>query len=273
MAKTAYEQLLDLLGDDPDTRAKVQAKLAANPKLIAEDAFTTELFGIYKGVGDGTTTETVVPPAAAVAAPAVHVPTVPNTVTTTAAPITTTTSTDSAAILAALNSLKTSVDDRMKNLVTMDKVTELGAGLVNQAAVQALRQADEIYTIRDTHRQEFGETFDRAAFEKFVTDASDPTTKRNKYPTLTDAYNAMVAEKRIAAKIAKGVEEGTKQKLSGLIVPGQTTTVSLSPAQQVLKKAAARDGDGAGSAKERAMNQLAALERAREAAGGSATVQ
>jgi len=267
MAKTAYEQLLDLLGDDPDTKSKIQAKLAANPKLIADDAFTTQLFGIYKGIDDpAASTEPIVPP---VAAAATHVPTIP--AVASAAPVAAATSTaapsaDSGAILAALNSLKLSIDDRFKNVVTMDKINELGANVVGQAATQALRQADEIFTIRDTHRREFNEDWNRAEFEKFVTDAADPVTKRNRYPTLTDAYNAMVAEKRIAAKIATGIADGVKQKTSGATVPGQTTSSALSPAQQVMAKAKAASNSDGKSNIQSAIDRLAAMEAGRSAA-------
>jgi hypothetical protein len=164
-----------------------------------------------------------------------------------------------------------SIDDRFKNVVTMDKINELGANVVGQAATQALRQADEIFTIRDTHRREFNEDWNRAEFEKFVTDNQDPATKRNRYPTLTDAYNAMVAEKRIAAKIATGIADGVKQKTSGATVPGQTTSSALSPAQQVMAKAkAAATGNADGKSNiQSAIDRLAAMEAAR----GAATVQ
>jgi hypothetical protein len=270
MAKTAYEQLLDLLGDDPDTKSKVQAKLTANPCLIAEDKFMTDLFGIYKGVESGEPTTTTVPAAAAATTAAVHTPTVPGTAsaaaTTTAAPTTATPSADSAAILAALNSLKTSVDDRLKNVITKDEVNTLGANLINQAATQALRQADEIFTIRDTYRREFNKDFDRPAFEKFVTDAVDPVTKRNRYATLTDAFNAMVAQDRVKAEIAKGVAEGVKQVESARTVPGQTTSTALSPAQQVMAKAKAATNSEGKTATQAAIDKLAALERSREMA-------
>ena len=267
-AKTAYEQLIDLL--DVDTQSKVKAKLAENPKLIAEDAFTTELFGIYRGVESGATepaTTTTTAATADTTAAVIHTAALPSSATTTAAPTTTTTTStnDSAAILAALTSLRTSVDDRLKNVMTKDEINSLGAQLLNEATTRALKQADEISMIRETNRKEFGEELNRADFEKFVMDNQDVTTKRNKYATLTDAYNAMVAEERQKALIAKGVEEGVKQKLSGKEVPGQTTTVALSAAQQVMAKAK-KDGQAEGGTRLQGLiDRAAQLERSREA--------
>ena len=265
---SVLEQLMAVLS--PEERAIVQSKI--DPKLVAQDKKNDELFGYWTGIENGTAIvdppATVTPPAAAAAT---HTPTVPNTSTAAASVSTAPPSTDSAAILSALNSLKLSIDDRFKNVVTMDKINELGANVVGQAAPQALRQADEIFTIRDTHRREFNEDWNRAEFEKFVTDNQDPATKRNRYPTLTDAYNAMVAEKRIAAKIATGIADGVKQKTSGATVPGQTTSSALSPAQQVMAKAkAAATGNADGKSNiQSAIDRLAAMEAAR----GAATVQ
>jgi len=273
MAKSITEQLLGMLDDDPDTKAKIQAKLAANPKLIAEDAFTTELFGVYKGIetGESATTTTTPETAASTTAAATHTPTVPTTAsasaTTTVPAVAASTATgDNKAILDALNALKTSVDDRLKNVVTMDKVNELGTNLINQASTRALQQADEIYTIRDTHRREFNEDFNRADFEKFVTEAMDPATKRNKYATLTDAYNAMVSEKRIANRVKTEVDTQVKQKLSAATVPGQTTSVALSPAMQVLAKQRAAQKTQEGSSLERAIAELAKRDQGRDGA-------
>jgi hypothetical protein len=267
--KTIIEQLSELL--DADGKAKLQSVLAANPKLAVDDRRMGELFGIYMGAeADVTGAGDPDPNAAAAAASTAHTTTLPSAASTTAAATTasTTSSTsDSAAVLAALNGLKTSIDERFKNVVTMDKVNELGAGLINQAATQALRQADEIFTIRDTHQREFGEPFDRTAFEKFITDNQNPTTKRNKYSTLTDAYNAMVSEKRIAAQIKKGVDDGVKQKLSSTTVPAQTTSAGLSPAQQVMAKAKKDSAAAGGSQLQSLIAKAEALDRSRQDAG------
>lgn len=269
--KTIIEQLSELL--DADGKAKLQSALAANPQLAVDDRRMGELFSIYMGVEEGVTGVTDPDPNAAAASSATHTASLPSAASTTAAAATTASTTsstnDSAAVLAALNGLKSSIDERFKNVVTMDKVNELGAGLISQAATQALRQADEIFTIRDTHQREFGEPFDRAFFEKFITDAQDPTTKRNKYATLTDAYNAMVSEKRVQSQIAKGVEEGVKQKLSSATVPGQTTSAGLSPAQQVMAKSKKDAAAAGGSQLQSLIARAEALDRSKQDAGAA----
>ena len=269
---SVLEDLMAVL--TPEERAIVQAKI--DPKLVARDKKNDELFGYWTAIDSGTTTET---PAAATTTPATtetHTPALPSAAATTTTPAVTTTpaasAVDNSAILAALTSLKSSIDDRFKNVLTMDKVNEMGANLVNQAATQALKQADEIFTIRDTHQREFSEPFDRAVFEKFVTDAADPTTKRNRYATLTDAYNAMVSEKRVNAKIAKGIADGTKQVNSGRDVPGQTTSTALSPAQQVMAKARSESAGGGKTNLQKAIDQLEIRDRANRD-NGSAAVQ
>jgi hypothetical protein len=262
--KSVIERLQEIL--DADGNDKLKTALKSRPELLVDDAFATSLVKLYDEgatAADGTVDGSV-------AASTAHTTTLPSAASTTAAATTasTTSSTsDSAAVLAALNGLKTSIDERFKNVVTMDKVNELGAGLINQAATQALRQADEIFTIRDTHQREFGEPFDRTAFEKFITDNQDPTTKRNKYSTLTDAYNAMVSEKRIAAQIKKGVDDGVKQKLSSTTVPAQTTSAGLSPAQQVMAKAKKDSAAAGGSQLQSLIAKAEALDRSRQDAG------
>lgn len=261
MAKTILEQLMALM--TPEEQASIKAKIAANPQIAADDAYTTNLFGIFKGIDEGT-------PAAA-EPPAAHVPTVPSASAPPAAAAVVpavSAAGDNSAILTALSKLSASIDDRFKNVVTSDQLPKLGAELVNNAIAHSLRQSDELATIRETFRDEFpGEKFDKVAFEKFVTDSQDPTTKANKYRTLTDAFDAMVAQKRMDAKIATGIADGVKQKTSGTTVPGQSQTTSLSPAQQVIQKAKAASAGGAKTNLQLAIERAAALET------GGATVQ
>lgn len=265
MAKTILEQLMALM--TPEEQASIKAKIAANPQIAADDAYTTNLFGIFKGIDEGTPAATEPPAAAA----AVHVPTVPSAAAPPAAAAVSTpvaVAGDNAAILAALSKLSTSIDDRFKNVVTADQLPKLGAELVNNAIAHSLRQSDELATIRETFRDEFpGEKFDKAAFEKFVLDAQDPVSKRSKYNTLTDAFDAMVAQKRMDAKIATGIADGVKQKTSSATVPGQTQSTSLSPAQQVIQKAKSASAGGAKTNLQLAIEKAAALET------GGATVQ
>lgn len=267
MAKSIIEQLTDLL--DADGKAKLATVLAANPKVAVDDRRMSELFGIYLGADD--TPASASEPAAA----ATHTPALPAAAATTSAPAPASSATapnpELKSILDTLTGLKTSIDERFKNVVTMDKVNELGAQLLNTATARALKQADEISLIRETNRKEFGMEMDRAVFEKFVTDAEfeveDPNThvkvKRNKYSTLTDAYNAMVSQQRIDAKIAAGIAEGVKQKTSGATVPGQTTSSALSPAQQVIAKAKKDAATAGGTGLQNLIARAEALDKAR----------
>lgn len=257
---TIIEDLLALLS--PEEQTAVKTKLAANPKLLAQDKFVDSLFGAYRGLEEGTE-PVVVTPAAVVHTPAVPsaaAPVVPAAVTVT--PAATATSADNKAIMDMLAGL----NKKLENVVTADQLPKLGADLVNSAIAHSLRQADELAVIRETHREEFGDKLDKAAFEKFVVDAQDPTTKRSPYATLTDAYNAMVSEKRIAKKIADGVTEGVKQKTSASTVPGQTQTTSLSPAQQVMLKAKNESAGGAKTNLQLAIDRAAALVQSRDSA-------
>lgn len=273
MAKSIIEQLTDLL--DADGKAKLATLLAANPKVAVDDRRMSELFGIYLGADDTPASASTSEPAAA----ATHTPALPAAAATTSAPAPASSATapnpELKSILDTLTGLKTSIDERFKNVVTMDKVNELGAQLLNTATARALKQADEISLIRETNRKEFGVEMDRAVFEKFVTDAEfeveDPTThvkvKRNKYSTLTDAYNAMVSQQRIDAKIAAGIAEGVKQKTSGATVPGQTTSSALSPAQQVMAKEKAKARIDGGTGLKDLIARAELLERSKAEAG------
>jgi len=269
MAKSIIEQLKEI---DTELASKIDAAIAKHPKLAVDDRQMTELFGIYLGAEEpaaaaAATTE----PTTTTTQTVTHTPAVPSAAATTSTPAaaatTTTASTaDSAAILAALNGLKSSVESRLANVITKDDVPKLGADLAATAAAQALRQSNELAVIRETFRDEFpGEKFDSAAFEKFVLDAQDATTKRNKYPTLTDAFNAMVGQKRIDKSVATQVADQVKQKLSGTTVPGQTTSTALSPAQQVIAKAKKDGASGGGTNLQNLIDRAAQLERSREA--------
>lgn len=266
--QTIIERLLATM--TPEEQAIVKAKLVADPKLAVDDRRMGDLFGIYMGVEEPatTTTTTVTEPTTTTTPAATHTPALPSAAATTATsqPVTTTTAsfTDSTAILAALNGLKSSIDERFKNVITKDEVNKLGGELLNNAVTLALKQADEISMIRETNRREFGAELDRTKFEKFVLDNQDPTTKRNKYSTLTEAYDAMVADERYKSRLAKDVAEQVKQKTSGATVPGQSTSTSMSAAQQVLAKARATNKTDSGSSVEAAVAELKRRERARD---------
>lgn len=259
--KSILEDMLELF--TPEEQVGIKAKLAANPKLVAGDKFQHSLFGAYRGFEEGTEPAAVTPPAAAV-----HTPTVPSAAAAAAPPVVTPPAAAAApsADNKAIMDLLTGINKRLDTVVTADQLPKLGADLVNSAVERALKQSNELSVIRETHREEFGEKLDTDAFEKFVNDNQDATTHRNKYATLTDAYNGMVGEKRIANKIATGVADGIKQKTSAASVPGQSQTTSLSPAQQVMLKAKNESAGGAKTNLQLAIDRAAALVQSRDAA-------
>ena len=281
--KTILERLQAIL--DADTNTKLKAAVQKHPELLVDDAFAASVVSIFElggssdgdgndagsgagaGTGTGTATHTAALPSAAGTSSA-------------AQPVIAESSTNSnAAILAALTGIKTSLtsmEDKFKNVVTKDQIPVLGAQLVNDAIAHSLRQADELSTIRETFHAEFPDKkWDKKAFEDFVlanqTETEDPAThakiKRNKFSTLTDAYDAMVGKDRMAAEIAKGVADGVKQKMSGATVPGQTTSTALSAAQQVMAKAKKDQAAEGGSRLQNLIERASQLEKARESSG------
>jgi hypothetical protein len=275
MAKSILERLQAIL--DADTNTKLKAAVMAHPELLVDDAFAANLIGIYEdgaGSGDGsaatTTADSVAAASTTTTTTATHTAALPSAATTTSTPAATTSTTTStndgnAAILAALTALKTTMDTKLANVITKDQLPSLA----QEVETRSLRKANELAVIRETHLAEFGKPLDSAAFEKFVLDAQDPDTKRNKYATLTDAFNAMVATDRETTKVNKLVADQVKQKLSGTTVPGQTTSTSLSPAQQVMAKA---KKDAAAEGGSRLQNLIARAEAIDKARADSGTV-
>ncbi|HKN69974.1 MAG TPA: hypothetical protein VJX30_03020 [Terriglobales bacterium] len=264
MAKSAYELLLDLLNDKPEIKTAVQATLTANPRLIAEDKFMTDLFGIYKGVETGEPVSVIEPvPVVAPVVAAVHTPAVPSTASAAPAPVVAAPApaSDSKAILDALNGLKSTMETNFKNVVTLDKLPELG----RQLRTQAIQDAHLTMKIENLHRATFGEDLDLEKVGKFIDDQKKLGTT---YPDVEKAYLAMpdVSAKMQDAIVNKKVDEQVKQKLSAATVPGQTTSVALSPAMQVLAKQRAAQKTQEGSSLERAIAELAKRDQGRDGA-------
>lgn len=265
MAKSLSEELLGLL--DTDTQAKVKAAFAANPRLIAQDLKAKELVDIWEGFGgemDGATTTT-----AATTTSTAHTPTVPITAASTTTPTTTTTTSSNtgadgmAAILAKLDGLRTDIDTRLKDVVTVDKLPGYRAEML----AHAIKAADDYATVRESHRSEFSEPLDRTAFEKFV---ADQKAANIAYPTMSAAHDAFVKDKRVTAAAAAekarteaAIAEAKKQWESAARVPGQTQSTAVSAAQQVMAKARAGSGGGAETAAVRVARQLEELDRQR----------
>lgn len=255
MAKTITEQLLALLSDSE--RAALKAKLDANPNLVAQDKKAAEIYSIYQGEEVETETAPVV-----TETKPVTVETKP--VVTETKPVAVATSTGgNDAILAELRNLSTSLDSKLENFrKEFIPAAELPKYRGEITAI-AIKAADDMAQIRESHRAEFNKPLDRDAFEKFVTDQQQAGTK---FKDLHQAHDMFVAKERTDAEVAKRVDEQVKQKTSATTVPGQTQSIGLSPAQAVLKKAReSRTGGGDGKSNAMAAaEKLAALERSRD---------
>ena len=257
MAKTIAEQLLAMLPENE--RAAFRAKLDMNPKLIAQDVKSTEIYSIYQG--DDTDPEPVVVAApvtataatVATAAPVIApvVPTVPNS-----------SASGNESILAELRNLSASINGRFETLrqefIPMSKLDEYRTDWTNTA----MKGSDDLAQVRENHRAEFGKPLDRDAFETYVINQKAAGVR---FKDLKQAHDMFVQTERTESTIAKRVEEQVKQKRSADTAPGQTQSIGLSPSQAVLKKA--REGVKGGDGKSNAMaaaQRLSQLERARD---------
>jgi hypothetical protein len=173
---------------------------------------------------------------------------------------------DTAAILKQLTDLNTSLETRFKQLdekyVPVSKLPEMSGQLLERA----IRNSHQAMRIELKHTQEFpSEPFELEKVNAFLNDAK---AAGRTYPDLMSAYDDMVKEKRVEAKIKKGIEEGLKQKKSAETVPAQSGATALSPAQEAMRKAR---GDGAGNNLTDISDKLRKIKEQREAsAGGTA---
>jgi len=263
MAKTIIEDLM--AGLSPDLRAQVQATIAANPQLVVKDRQMGELFGIYMNEE----------PAPSATAPVVeaHIPGVPVGASAAASP--TALPTADNPVMAELAKLNSTLDTRLKTIESsMVKKDEL-PGYRTELLSLAIKTADDYAGVRETHHAEFGETLNRGEFEKFVGNqatagiryVSDPADTPNGKTGLQKAHDQFVADRRTQNQIQKGISEGLKTKQSGALVPGQTQSTAMSPAQAVLVKAREGVNGGGKSNALAAAERMAAMVRSREEAG------
>jgi len=264
MAKTIIEELMSLLS--PQERVALQSKLDANPRLIERDKKSAEVYTIYEG-GEPEPEPVVTTPAATTSTPASASVSSPAPVTAAATTSAPATADSNAAILAELQKLSSTFDAKLdafkKEFIPAADLAK-HRGEVTAAAIKA---ADDLAQIRESHRSEFGKPLDRDAFEKFVTDQQAAGTR---FKDLRAAHDLFVTKERTDAEVNKRVDEQVKQKKSAESVPGQTQSVAMSPALAVMKKAreAAKGGDGKSNAMA-AAEKLAALERGREDSVGA----
>jgi hypothetical protein len=252
--KSIIDQLMALLPENE--RATVKAKLDANPDLAAANKKSTEVYNVYLGNDEEADDEPVVAPKPAPAPVAVA----PNPT----APVASSPAGGNDAILAEIRSLSTSIDGKLdamrKEFIPASKLPEYEGTIL----ARAIKASDDLSQIRESHRAEFGKPLDREAFEKFVNEQREAGTK---FKDLRQAHDMFVSKERNDAEVTRRVDEQVKQKKSGESVPGQTTSIGLSPAQAVLKKAreSAKGADGKSNAMV-AAERLANLDRARDEA-------
>lgn len=243
MAKTILEELEALVGKD------AASKIAAKSDVMTRLQEGERLYRFY--TGDDEPEPIVTPPVTTTPPPAV---TTPPAVTPTA---TTTTSSDNKTILSELGTL---LDTRFKafeeRVVTMDKLPNLEG----QVLTKALRMSHDIARIENNHEKEFGEQLD---LDKFNTWYEEQKKAGANFGTIPKAYDFYVQERRVEAKIKLGIEEGVKQKQSSTAVPAVTTSVALSPAQQVLHDARKTETTGESNA-QKAARRLAELAKSRD---------
>lgn len=243
MAKTILEELEALVGKEAAT------KIAAKSDVMTRLQEGERLYRFYTGDDEP---EPVVPTPAPT--PTV-VPTPAPSPSPTPAAVTTTS--DNKTILSELGTL---LDTRFKafeeRVVTMDKLPNLEG----QVLTKALRLSHDIARIENNHEKEFGEQLD---LDKFNAWYEEQKKTGANFGTVPKAYDVYVQERRVEAKIKLGIEEGIKQKQSSTGVPAVTTSVALSPAQQVLHDARKTETTGESNA-QKAARRLAELARSRD---------
>ena len=163
--------------------------------------------------------------------------------------------------MAELAKLNTSLDTRLKTIESNMVTKESLPGYRTELLTLAIKTADNYSTVREAHRAEFGEALDRTAFEKFVATsgmkwADDLPETPNGKTGLQKAHDQFVADRRTANQIQRGITDGLKTKTSGILVPGQTQSTAMSPAQALLSKQRENAGNGGGKS-----NALAAAEK------------
>lgn len=137
-----------------------------------------------------------------------------------------------AAIMAKLDSIG-DVDAKIKSGVET-VVAARGNELVNNAIAIAMRNTRELQKIDTRHRADFGTEFDDVKLEAHVAAAIEAGRP---FRTITEAYEDMTREDRVAKRVETGIEtgvrEGLKARASGTL-PGVTPTAAT-PMLQMLK--------------------------------------
>lgn len=222
------------------------AKINGNPKLAGRFTKVVELEDLY--YGDDEAYRAAAPaPAAAAAAAAAAPPTARETPTN-----------DSGigqmvqGILKRLD--KTVTADNIEETVT--KVVEkLAPKFVGAAAAQGTRNADELNRIYIGHKSEFGEDFDSTKFDTFIAAQREAGVQ---YRSVTDAYNAMVGDKRVEARVEKGVNDRVRDELKRRATnhPSGTTPSGTKSVLSVLTARGRKTDEGGATTAEAAGAEL-----------------
>jgi len=171
---------------------------------------------------------------------------------------------DMAALLAGIDK---SLDSKLGVIgkTIDDKIAEAvktrGAELAGNASSIALRNADELNRVYRRHEKDFGEDFDSTAFNTFV--ETQKKTGRN-FNSVTEAYEAMTADKRNDKTVEERVREGLKAKASAQNVPGVTPPSVKSPLGVFMARGKTEGGA------DTAVSKAAAMLAARRAAHANA---
>lgn len=137
---------------------------------------------------------------------------------------------DLKAISDQLSGLKTSLDERFKNVVSKDDLPKLGEELLGRA----IKNAHMVAKIERQHEKEFGEELNLDELNKYL---EEQVKSGRTFRNMQEVYDAKMGEKRTEKKIADGIKEGLKQKKSADAVPGQSSPAAGSSAQEAIRKA------------------------------------
>ena len=259
MAIAILDELLAKL--DPDSKAKVEAAIAANPDLKTRDAEGQHWL-------EYLSSPSPTPAPAPAPAPAAAAPTPAPSPSPVAAPAPAPAASPMADLDALgklldtkLSTLRTDLKVEMaKEFVPASKIADFEKALAANLST-SIKLSHELSTIERNHEKEFTESLDVPAFEKYIEE------HKGQYKTLKDAHDSFVMQKRVDLQIKKGVEDGVKQRTSATSVPAQTQKTSMAPAAQILAKARAAkesQGDGTRSSLETAIAKIKAAQAANE---------
>lgn len=217
----ALEELDELLNTLAETdRPAMREMLTRNPGLASQ---LSNQQTIYRAFVDGDPT--------AVAAAARS--TVPATV---ANPATTRPATDPVAAAPpslSLDQLNTLLNERISGIYSSPQFTAAVETRAKEIAAQQFNAergnligagaevADQLYSIRATHSREFNEELDSAKFKEFFQQNGSRYGNQ-----LIPAYDAFVSERRIQAKIDKGISEGLAARATSDVPGGAVPTTN-----------------------------------------------